>query len=187
MAKLNKKISETSVRIGEVRFSYPAVFEPRVNPNAPDSKPKYSCCILISKDNKEALQTINEAVQAASRKGAEKFWSGKFPPTARKPLHDGDEEKPDDPAFAGMMFLNASNQYKPEVTMRDDFGIVAVTDPQDFYAGCYGAVTLDFFPYNKPASKGVSCSLGCLIKLRDGEHLAGSVPSAESSFADLVE
>ena len=181
---LNKKISDTAVRIGEVRFSYPYVFEPRVNPNG--GKAKYSCCLLIGKDNKEALQMIEDATRAAAKKGADKFWGGKVPATAKKPLHDGDEEKPDDPAFAGMMFINASNQYKPEVSMRDEFGIVQITDPQDFYAGCYGAVTLEFFPYNQPTSKGISASLGCLIKLREGEHLAGSVPSAEAAFGDLV-
>ena len=31
MAKFNKKIKDTSVRLGEVRFSYTAVFQPKKN------------------------------------------------------------------------------------------------------------------------------------------------------------
>ena len=185
MANLNKKNSETAIRIGEVRFSYPRVFEPRVDEQS--GKAKYSCCILIGKDNKEALQLIEDATRAAAKKGADKFWKGKIPANLKKPLRDGDTDHPEDPAFEGMMFLNASNPYKPKVAARDEFGIVSVEDPMDFYAGCYGAVTLEFFPYEAKGNKGVGVSLGNVIKLREGEHLAGSVESAEASFADLVD
>ena len=180
MANLNKKTSDTAIRIGEVRFSYPHLFE--MNDNE-----KYSCCLLIDKGNKEAIQLVEEATRAAAKKGAEKFWSGKTPANLKKPLRDGDEEHPEDPAFAGQLFLNASNTYKPKVASRDEFGLVIIEDPSDLYAGCYGAVTLEFFPYNTNGNRGIGVSLGNVIKLRDGNRLAGTAESAEASFADLVD
>ena len=38
MAKFNKKIKDTSIRIGEVRFSYTAVFQPKKNDDGTPSK-----------------------------------------------------------------------------------------------------------------------------------------------------
>lgn len=171
----------TSIRIGEVRFSYPRFFEPN-----PETK-KYSCCILIDKDNKEALDLIEKAVAIAAKKGAEKFWKGKIPANLAKPLHDGDDEKPDDEAYFNCFYLNCSNTYAPQVVIKkDDLGLVAA-DERDVYPGCYGAITLSFFPYDNSGHRGVGVSLGNVIKLRDGERLAGTVESAEASFADLAD
>ena len=181
MANVNKKTSETGVRIGEVRFSYARVFEPNENG-------KYSCCILIDKSNKEAIKLVNEAVEAAVQKGIGKCWNSKTAPVnLKKPLRDGDEEHPDDDTFKNQMFLNASNSYQPKVAVMDDIAVVTTTDPADFYSGCYGAVVLEFFPYNNQGNRGVGASLGNVIKLRDGERLAGTAESADSSFGDLAD
>ena len=82
------------------------------------------------------------------------------------------------------MFLNASNTRKPGVQVREE-GVRFEATEDDFYAGCYGAVTLDFYPYDKNGNKGVAVSLNNLIKLRDGERLAGGGESADSAFSDL--
>jgi len=180
MANLNKKMNNegTAIRIGEVRFSYPRLFEP-------NDKGKYTCCLLIEKSNTEALKLIEEGTTVAAKKGAAKFWSGKVPPTLKKPLHDGDAERPDDPAYANCMFINCSNKYPPQVGVWDEFGLAKITDERDLYAGCYGAVTLEFYPYNVDGSRGVAASMGNVIKLRDGDPLAGKAESLDASFADL--
>ena len=171
----------TSLRIGEVRFSYPKFFEPD-----PESG-KYSCCIIIDKGNTEAIGLINKAIAAAAKKGAEKFWSGKIPANLKKPLRDGDEEKTDDEAYFNSYFFNCSNKYAPQVVVKTaDLGLVAA-DEREVYPGCYGAVTVSFFPYNNNGNRGVGVSLGNVIKLRDGERLAGTAESAEASFADLAD
>lgn len=177
---LNTKKSDTEIRIGEVRFSYARVFEPNDNE-------KFSCCILIDKDNKEAIKLLKDAVETAAKKGAEKFWNGKIPPLLKRPLRDGDDEHPEDPTFENQMFLNASNTYQPKVAVLEDGLMYETTDPAVFYSGCYGAVVLSFFPYNTNGNKGVGVSLGNVIKLRDGERLAGTAESAESSFGDLAD
>ena len=66
-------------------------------------------------------------------------------------------------------------------------GVVSeALDGEDFYSGCYGAVTLNFFPYENSGNKGVGAGLNNVIKTRDGERLAGG-RSAEEDFADLGE
>lgn len=179
---LNVKKSDTAIRIGEVRFSFPRVFTPVKNEDT--GKSKYSCAILIPKANEEALKLIENAVAAAAKKGAEKYWSGKIPNNIHKPLRDGDFDREDDPAYKDMMFLNASNSRRPGVQVLDD-GMRFDATEDDFYAGCWGAVTLDFYPYDAKGNRGVAVSLGNLIKLRDDERLAGGGESVDSSFSDL--
>ena len=181
---LNMKKSDdgTSIRIGEVRFSFAKVFTPVKNEET--GKEKYSCSIVISKDNTEALTLVNNAIAAAAKIGAEKYWSGKVPPTLKKPLRDGDNDRPDDEAYENSMFLNASNPHKPGVQVLED-GIRFDANEEDFYSGCYGAAVLSFYPYDKKGNRGVAVSLGNLIKLRDGERLSGGGESADSSFSDL--
>lgn len=182
---LNLKKSETSIRIGEIRFSFANVFEPKRNDNGDgDGDPKYSCQILIPKSNKEALKLIEEATAGAVDKGKETKWNGKIPAMLKKPLRDGAEKEDDDPTYEGMMFLNCSNKRKPGVQVLDD-GMRYEATEDDFYSGCWGAVTLDFFPYDHKGNKGVGVSLGNCIKLRDDERLAGGGESADNSFSDL--
>lgn len=180
---LNLKKTDTSIRIGEVRFSYANVFVPKKNEDG-DGEAKYSCQILIPKSNKEALKLIEEATAAAADKGKEIKWNGKIPALLKKPLRDGAEKEDDDPTYEGMMFLNCSNRRKPGVQVLDD-GMRYEANEDDFYSGCWGAVTLDFYPYDHKGNKGVGVSLGNCIKLRDDDRLGGGGESVDSSFADL--
>lgn len=172
--------TDTGIRIGEVRFSYARVLEP-------NDKGKYSCCILIPQEDEEALDLIEDAIEAAKQKGSDRFWKGKVPKDVRTPLRDGDEDHPEDDAFAGMMFLNASNNYQPKVVKKDDFGFENIDDPAEFYSGCWGAVTLEFYPYDNSGNRGVAVSLGNILKTRDDTRLAGTVETADSSFGDLAD
>jgi len=175
----------TAIRIGEGRFSYAYVFEPRMNEET--GVAKYSCSFLIPKENKEAIKLVENAVAAAAKKGAEKYWSGKVPANLKKPLRDGDVEREDDPVYEGMMFFNCSNARKPHVCVLDeDLGaVVETSDEEEFYSGCWGALTAEFYPFDKKGSRGVAVSLGNVIKTRDGDRLSGSAESADSSFGDL--
>ena len=67
MAKFNKKIKDTSVRIGEVRFSYTAVFQPKKNDDGTPSK--YGVCIIIPKEDTETVNLVKEAIDAAKQRG----------------------------------------------------------------------------------------------------------------------
>jgi hypothetical protein len=107
--------NSTKVVTGKVRFCYLNVFEP-VAMNEGE-QPKYSICILIPKSDTKTLDAINKAVEAAKVAGKAKIAdkNGKIPSTIKTPLRDGDEERGDDPAFEGMMFINANSNRRPAI------------------------------------------------------------------------
>lgn len=176
--------SQTRVVVKElVRFSYAHVLEP--SKGMDDSKEeKYSVSVLIPKTAKATLKKISDAIAAAKEQGKEKKWGGKIPGGLKTPVRDGDEDRPDDPAYAGMYFLNASSKRKPQVIDRD--GNI-ITDPMEFYSGCWGGISLNFFPYSSNGNKGVGAGLGNIIKLKDDESLGGGATRAEDDFGDLIE
>lgn len=182
MAKFNKKIKDTSVRLGEVRFSYTAVFQPKKNDDGTPSK--YGVCIIIPKEDTETVNLVKEAIDAAKQRGKMEKWGGKIPANVKSCLRDGDIDREDDEAFAGCYFLNASSRNKPGVKVLEDGVVSDALDEEDFYSGCYGAVTLDFFPYESSGNKGVGAGLNNVIKTRDGERLSGG-RGADEDFADL--
>ena len=181
MANFNKKITDTNIRIGEVRFSYAHVFEPRQSDNGGDAK--YSVCVLIPKTATSILDMVKAAIEAAEEKGKTSKWGGKIPAKRNNPLRDGDEEEKG-PEYEGMYFLNCSSKTKPGVRVLENGKVVEAIDTEDFYSGCWGAVTLNFFPYESSGNKGVGVGLNNVIKTRDDERLAGGA-SAEQDFADL--
>jgi hypothetical protein len=168
-------MSSTKVITGKVRFSYAHVFEPSAI-NEGDDK-KYSVSILIPKKDLETLAKIKKAVEAAKQEGKGK-WNGKIPPVLKLPLRDGDAERPDDEAYEGMMFLNASSKNKPGVV---DENTDPVMSKDDFYSGCFGRASVNFYAFNVSGNKGIAVGLNNLQKLEDGDRLSGG-PSAADDF-----
>ena len=187
MANYNKSISATSVRLGEVRFSYAWVLSPKAND---DGKEKYSVQVLIPKTDKQAKQLIDNAVEAAVTAGITSKWNGKRPAPAKLhlPLRDGDDEFPGDETYEGMWFFNASTSadHKPGVRVLENGVMSEALDGDDFYSGCWGAIVVNFFPYATSGNMGVAAGLNNLIKTRDDERLGGSGRSAETDFADMA-
>ena len=180
---LNKMNSETNVRLGEVRFSFCNVFSKRVNQDGTPGK--YGCCVIIPKSNTEAVDMFKKAFENAKAQGKVTKWGGKVPAKVTLPLHDGDEERPDDPAFENCWYFNCSSGNAPGIRVKDELGqIVEALDDSDFYSGCYGAVVVNLFPYSASGNVGVGVGLNNLVKLRDGERLSGG-RSADADFADL--
>jgi len=180
MSNYNKKITDTNIRIGEVRFSFVNVFAPRANKDGTPGK--YDCCILIPKTDKVAIKMIEDAIAAAELAGKEK--GIKLPAKHKTPLRDGDEEHPDDDSFAEMMFMNAGSKNKPGVRVLENGQVAEALDAEDFYSGCYGAASVNFYAYNQDVNKGIGCGLNNVIKTRDGEKLSGG-RSADEDFDDL--
>lgn len=180
----NKKITGTQVRIGEVRFSYANVFAPRVNTSG---QSKYSCSILIPKENEEAVRLVREAIAATQENGKTSIWGGKVPKPCRIPLRDGDLEK-DDPVYAGCWFINASanEDKRPKVKVSEDGITSDALDGEEFYSGCYGIAVLNFFPYGRSGNNGVGAGLNMVIKTRDGERLGGGF-NEDAALAGLYD
>ena len=59
-----------------------------------------------------------------------------------------------------------------------------ITNPEDFYSGCYGYASINFYAFNTNGNKGIACGLNNLMKIEDGEPLGGRV-SAEIDFEGI--
>ncbi|MCH4007538.1 MAG: DUF2815 family protein [Eubacterium sp.] len=169
--------NRTKVVTGTVRLSYANVWEPK---SINGGKEKYSTSLIISKGDKETIEKINKAVDAAIEEGIGKF-GGKKPNKAalKLPLRDGDTEK-DDPAYSGSYFINANSMTPPQIV---DGRVQPILDRSEVYSGVYARVSITFYAFNTNGNKGVACGLGNIQKVRDGEPLGGHSNAADDFTA----
>lgn len=174
---MSNQVNSTKVVTGKVRFCYVNVFEPTAM-NEGDT-PKYNICILIPKSDTATIGKIKKAIEAAKEAGKAKLAdkNGRIPTNLKLPLRDGDEERPDDPAFEDHYFINANSMRQPSIV---DRSLNPIMSRDEFYSGCYGRASINFYAFNV-SSKGIAAGLNNLQKLEDGEMLAGS-STAEEDF-----
>lgn len=167
--------NSTKVVTGKVRFSYANVHEPK---SIKGSDPKYSVSLIIPKSDKKTLADIKAAIEQAKKDGVSKF-GGKVPANLKLPLRDGDLERPEDEAYKDSYFINANSKDKPGIV---DKGVKPILDQSEFYSGCYGRASINFYAFNQNGNKGIACGLQNLQKLSDGEPLSGR-SRAEDDFS----
>ncbi|MBS5369957.1 MULTISPECIES: DUF2815 family protein [Bacillota] len=177
MANMNKTKVITGVN---TRLSYFHGWEPA---SINGGEPKYSVSVLIPKTDKETVDAINNAIDAAIEEGITKF-GGKKPNRAaiKLPLRDGDIERDDD-AYKGHYFINANSKTAPQIV---DKAVKPILDRDEVYSGCYGRVSLSFYAFNSNGNKGVACGLGNIQKIKDGDSLGGR-PTAVDDFTTLED
>lgn len=176
----------TKVITGKVRFSFVNVFEARAF--GENTVPKYSVMLLIPKSDVGTITRIKNAIQAAAQKGQFTKFGGKIPAVIKSTLKDADVDTDQDgellatkwPEAAGHYVINVSSTTQPQIV---DAQLQPIINPVEFYSGCYGRASINFFAYNNNGNKGVSAALNNLQKLEDGESLGG-VTTAEQDFAD---
>lgn len=181
MSTTTEKAPSTKVVTSLVRFSYAHVFEPQAIEEGQEKK--YSVALIISKSDKALVAKINAAIAAATEAGKNTKFNGKIPKKLKTPLRDGDEERPDDPAYENAYFLNASCKTKPGVVDKD---LNPIMDQDDFYSGCYGRASINFFAFNTAGNMGIAAGLNNLQKMKDGERLSARV-SAEADFGEALD
>lgn len=174
---MSNQVNSTKVITGKVRFCYVNVFEPTAM-NEGDT-PKYSICVLIPKSDTATIDKIKKAIEAAKEAGKAKLAdkNGRIPANLKLPLRDGDEERPDDPAFEDHYFINANSMCQPSIV---DRSLNPIMSRDEFYSGCYGRASINFYAFNV-SSKGIAAGLNNLQKLENGEMLAGG-STAEEDF-----
>lgn len=177
MANMNKTKVITGVN---TRLSYFHGWEPA---SINGGEPKYRVSVLIPKTDKETVDAINNAIDAAIEEGITKF-GGKKPNRAaiKLPLRDGDIERDDD-AYKGHYFINANSKTAPQIV---DKAVKPILDRDEVYSGCYGRVSLSFYAFNSNGNKGVACGLGNIQKIKDGDSLGGR-PTAVDDFTTLED
>lgn len=189
----------TQVVSGIGRLTWIHAFEPYASRD--DQAEKYSICFLIPKKNKNGVQALQDAIDAAAEKGTEAgMWKKRKPAKIKDfswPLKDGDEiadnkieemeesgEDYDVSHLRGMWVINASSNMKPDVLDSDREPIL---DEEDLYNGCWGRISLNFFPFEASGNMGVGAGLNNIQKLREGTKLGGGKPSGAKDFADDVD
>lgn len=183
-------MSETRCVLKGVRFSYAYVWKPRPS-DTEGEKPKYGVAIMIPKEGKyadENIAAIKRIIKQLEEAAKEKN-KGKLPKEFKVCLRDGDEEADEFPDYKGHFFINANSTTKPIVvsTQKDEKGnFKPITDEEEFYSGCYGNVSVNFFGYATKGKNGIGCALNNIQKTRDGERFGGRT-SANEDFADLEE
>lgn len=181
MAKI---INNTQVITNKVRLSYANIWEPK---SVNGSDPKYSCSLLIPKEDGETVNCIKQAIQAAYEAGKNILaGSGKTAPALKlikTPLRDGDEERPDDESYKGMYFINATSKNAPQIV---DRALETITDHTKVYSGCYVRASITMYAFSVSGNRGIACGLNNLQKVSDGESLMGRT-SAASDFDALED
>lgn len=168
----------TKVITGKCRASYAHLFEPYAV--KPGNTPKYSVALIIPKSDTETIAKVNAAIDEALQDGIANKWGGRRPGNLKLPLHDGDTERPDDPAYANSYYINATSAEKPGVVSRKR---LPITDPSVIYSGCYIRASVSFYAYDT-GGKGVAAGLNNVQFWCDGEPLNNRM-KAEDEFDSL--
>lgn len=173
----------TKVVTGLVRLSYVQIFSKKSFTEGTDAK--YSLCVLVPKKDTKTLKKIQAAMKSAAEEGISTKFNGKKPSNLHMPLRDGDEERADEaPEYKGMYFFNCKSDRKPGIVDKDCNEIM---DPDEVYSGCWGRVSVNFYPYSVNGNKGVAVGLNNVQKLKDDQRLGGVAASAEDDFNDDFE
>lgn len=153
------------------RLSYVHLAEPWSGTEG--NEKKYCVSAIVSKDDKETVEALKKAVETAITEGTPKTFKGVRPNinsrSFKYPLKDGDDEKPNDEAYANCIFISC-NSKNPVATLNRSKEKI---DPAQIYSGCYGLVSVNFFPFST-GSNGVGAGLNAVLKYADGEPLGNS-------------
>ena len=172
----NSAASAARVTLKNVRFSYLNVLEPR---SINGSKPKYSACLIFSKEDAETVKAVRYAIKAAYEAGSYKLTSGGKAVTLKdvhSPLHDGDIDKAGEEAYENAWYINASSVEAPAVVNRH---AVPVTSADEIHSGDYGNAVLTFYAYNAGGNKGIAAGLEGLQVVKRGPRLGGRLRAAD--------
>lgn len=157
-----------------VRIAYANVWEMVHNKN--NGKDEYSCLFLIPKEDGETLLQLKEAIEECYAENIPTLkGNNKTAPSIdaiHTPLRDGDEDKPDNEMFKGMMFFNASSKFAPRIF---DANKEDIEDRDQVYSGCWCRVRIRMYAYNQAGQRGISCSLQALQKIEDDVRLDKNV------------
>ena len=182
----NEKIANpTKVITSKCRASYANLNEPK---SINGGKPKYSVSIIIPKSDTVTLDKIKAAIKAAYIEGENKLkGNGKTVPplsSLKTPLRDGDEERPDDEAYANSCFINANSDTAPGIVDRDRNQIM---ERSEIYSGIYARFSINFYAFNSNGNKGIACGLNNVQKLSDGIPLGGKSNPEDDFASDFDE
>jgi hypothetical protein len=183
--KSHTEMSDGSVLTPKFRVSYPHLTKATPGPNG--GKEKYSLSMIF--DEKSVDLTNLKAL--AKKAMVDKFGKDyKKPSNFKSPFRNGDE-RPNDPAYEGKVFINASTEIRPVVVdqKRREITSTQVGDEDAIYAGCYGIAQLSAYAYGGAGTTyapGVAFGLRMVQKVADGGPL-GAAQSDPNDVFDVLD
>lgn len=165
-------MGKTQITTGRVRLSFVNIFEPK---ETQSGQLKYSVTLLIPKKDTKTLEKIKSAIEEAKKLYKEKNPGKKLPANLTTTIHDGDGTRPSGedfgPECAGNYVITVNSNNRPVIV---DAGKTPITEPEEVYSGCYGRAIINFYVYDTAGNKGVTAGLNGIMKLGEGEPLAGN-------------
>jgi Protein of unknown function (DUF2815) len=171
-------------------ISYPALFTPKLPPNAqPGKEPEYSAVFLFTE---EATKTAEwKAMQAAVLAAAKEKWGDKAEDMIRRkalrlPFRTDVEAKNYPEQF--VTFISARSKNKPQVVTKyagADGRPVPLTDEREVFAGAVVRASFRAFAYDTSGNKGVSLGLNNVQLLDSSTPRLDGRKSAQDEFAPL--
>lgn len=173
---MSKKIDK--IMTPKFRVSFPAVFEPKAATEG--GKEKYSLVMLFDKN-----EDLSELKVLLKRTILAKYPDGVLPKNSDgtpfvEPFKDGNTKTYE--GYKDTIVCTASSQYQPGIL---DEQKIPIINPADFYAGCYAIATVNAYCWSYMGKNGVSVGLQNIMKINDGEPLAGGA-QAEADFESIV-
>lgn len=192
MSKNAKTAAATKVErkiflLPNVRISYPALFKARAmeNDQGEAKEPEYSADFILDK-NEHAK--VLAKIEAEVKRIAIETW-GKVPQKFRGPIVDAENIKDDDDNYKDgydedKVRIRARSRNRPPVVNRDK----SLADEDVVYGGCYVNAAISLWPWKHKASGyGVSCNLGSVQFVKNGERFGGALVDPDEVFEDLGE
>ena len=170
-------MSETIVKLSNVRLSFPALWTARKGPEA-TSKAKFSGAFIL---NKKTNAKDIAAVQAVIAQIVKDEFKGKAPPKIC--LRDGSEKGDTNGYGPDVMFLNASSESRPQVVDRDMTPLVEEDGRP--YAGCYVNATIRLWKQDNQFGKRINAALRAVQYVTKGEPFGGDVVDVNKEFSAL--
>lgn len=158
------------------RLSYPHIWEPRVNQL--NKRLQFEIQMMFPKDKKADLDAM---VALAKKLQIHTFGSEQ---NIKQPsFKDGDKLIDKNPAFKGMILLNAWSKFAPVIKGPDGKTNIDPLQKDEVYGGCWCKALLNCYAYLQP-NKGVTFGLMAIQKVRDGEKL-GNRKNIDDAFAPV--
>jgi len=174
-----------------VRFDWVKVFAAEKFDDSPDSKPKFTICVLLPNDHPQRGEFETESARIAK---------AAFPKekNLKLPLRSGDEDR-EAAAYKGHMFFNASatDKYPPQVfdaqKMQHKNGAAIadhnkVADLESTWdSGDWGNISVELYSFNTKGNKGCAVGINAVQFVRKGEPLGKKDSSGDFDVEQAEE
>lgn len=163
-----------TIRIDDVRLSYPHLFTPW---NGEEGKPKKYSGKFIMPNETHKKET--EALRAHLLKLQQEYFKARVP-AANLGFRNGEDLNK--PEFEDAWYVSASESLRPQVMGRNK---EALTEEDDVvYAGCYVNVLVRPWKQDNNHGKKINFNLIGVQFKRDGERFGAERPDASEEFDD---